>query len=56
MKFYQRRSVALIVLVLAILGASVYGLSKKPAPLPKVEYMHWIADEANLLSKETEHI
>ena len=56
MKFYQRRSVALIVLVLAILGASVYGLSKKPAPLPKVEYMHWIADEANLLSKETEQL
>ena len=54
MKFYQRRSVALIVLVLAILGASVYGLSKKPADLPKVEYMNWIADEAKLLSSETE--
>ncbi len=54
MKFYQRRSVALIVLVLAILGASVYGLSKKPAALPKVEYMHWIADEAKLLSSDTE--
>ncbi len=54
MKFYQRGSVALIVLVLAILGASVYGLHKKPAALPKVEYMHWIADEAKLLSSDTE--
>ncbi len=54
MKFYQKRSVALVVLILAILGASVYGYVKKPTPLPKVEYQHWICDEANLLDGETE--
>ena len=54
MKFYQRRGVALVVLILAILGASVYGISKRPAQLPKVEYYNWIADEAGLLSAATE--
>ncbi len=54
MKFYQKRSVALVVLILAILGASVYGYVKKPAPLPEVEFQHWICDEANLLDGETE--
>ena len=54
MKFYQRRGVALVVLILAILGASVYGISKRPAQLPKVEYYNWIADEAGLLSEATE--
>lgn len=54
MKFYQRRSVALIVLVLAILGASVYGIRKKPTPLPEVEYYHWISDESDLLRADTE--
>ena len=42
MKFYQRRGVALFVLILAVLGASVYGLSKRPASLPDVEYYNWI--------------
>ena len=56
MKFYQRRSVALVVLILAILGASVYGLSKRPAELPEVEYYNWIADEAKLLSPATEDL
>lgn len=54
MKFYQKRSVALVVLILAILGASVYGYVKKPTPLPEVEYQRWICDEANLLDGETE--
>ena len=54
MKFYQRRGVALVVLILAILGASFYGISKRPAQLPKVEYYNWIADEAGLLSAATE--
>ena len=54
MKFYQRRGVALFVLILAVLGASVYGLSKRPASLPDVEYYNWICDEAKLLSAETE--
>lgn len=31
MKFYQKRGFALVVLVLAILGSCVYGISKKPA-------------------------
>ena len=35
MKFYQKRGFALVVLVLAILGSCVYGISKKPAD-PKV--------------------
>ena len=54
MKFYQRRSVALIVLILAIIGSSVYGFSKRPADLPEVAYHQWICDEAKLLGKETE--
>ncbi len=56
MKFYQRRGVALTVLVLAILFAAVYGFSKRPADLPKVEYYNWIADEAKLLSPATEDL
>ena len=35
MKFYQKRGFALVVLVLAILGSCVYGISKKPADLPR---------------------
>ena len=38
MKFYQKRGFALVVLVLAILGSCVYGISKKPADLPQVSY------------------
>ena len=30
MKFYQKRGFALVVLVLAILGSCVYGISKSP--------------------------
>ena len=56
MKFYQRRGVALVVLVLAILFASVYGFSKRPADLPEVEYYNWIADDAKLLSSDTENL
>lgn len=53
MKFYQKRGFALVVLILAILGASVYGISKKPAALPEVSYYNWICDEAGLLDQET---
>lgn len=56
MKFYQRRSVALVVLILAIIGSSVYGLSKKPAELPEVEFYRWIQDDAKLLSADTEAV
>ena len=31
MKFYQKRGFALVVLILAIIGSGVYGISKKPA-------------------------
>ena len=34
MKFYQKRSFALVVLILAIIGSGVSGISKKPAALP----------------------
>ena len=54
MKFYQRRSVAVVVLILAILGSSLYGFSKRPAELPEVSYGQWICDEAGLLDEETE--
>ena len=40
MKFYQKRGFALVVLVLAILGSCVYGISKKPADLPQVPWGH----------------
>lgn len=56
MKFYQRRSVALVVLVLAILGASVYGLSKRPTSLPDVQYGQWIWDREDLLTASTEEV
>ena len=56
MKFYQRRSVALIVMILCILGAGIYGLSKRPAALPEVKFYNWIADEADLLSPATEEL
>ena len=56
MKFYQRRSVALVVLVIAIVCSAVYGISKRPAELPQVEYYNWIADEAKLLSPATEEL
>ena len=54
MKFYQKRGFALVVLILAILGASVYGISKKPADLPQVTYGNWLRDDADLLTDETE--
>ena len=54
MKFYQRRSFALVVLILAVALASVYGFSKKPAELPEVAYHHWICDEEDILDSESE--
>ena len=41
-----------MVLILAILGASVYGISKKPASLPEVSYYNWICDQAGLLTQD----
>ena len=56
MKFFKNRAVAAVVLVLAILGASFYGLSKKPAELPDVEYYNWISDRHNMLTASTEDV
>ena len=59
MKFFQKRGVALVVLILAVLASSVYGISRKPAdptPLLDVEYRTWIYDDANLLSADTERL
>lgn len=54
MKFFKKRSVALVVLVLAIAASAFYGISKKPADLIAVDYQNWIADQANILSADTE--
>lgn len=61
MKFYQKRGFALIVLILAIIGAGVWGISHKPdtdsyhhAELLDVKYQQWIKDEAGVLSNKTE--
>ena len=36
-EFFQKKSVAVAVLIIAILGSCVYGFAKKPAAMPKVE-------------------
>ena len=54
MKFYQKRGFALVVLVLAILGSCVYGISKKPADLPQVSYGNWLRDDATIRSRSGE--
>ena len=54
MKFFQKRGVAWVVLVLAIAASCLWGLHKKPADVPQVKYYQWICDEAGLLSEETE--
>ena len=57
MKFFKNRAVAIVILVLAIIGSSLYGLSKKSEPAAEligVSYHQWIADEAGLLSDSTE--
>ncbi|MGM9618644.1 MAG: TPM domain-containing protein [Oscillospiraceae bacterium] len=55
-KFFQNKTVAIVVLVLAIIGSCVYGFSKKPADLPDVESPYWVQDDANVLSAETERL
>lgn len=54
MKFFQKRAVAWVVLVLAIAASCLWGLSKKPASVPKVTYYDWICDDAKLLDTQTE--
>ena len=60
MKFFKKRSVAWVVLVLAV-AASVwigfarkdYFLAKQPTELLDVQYRQWICDDADLLRSET---
>ena len=51
MKFFEKRGVALVVLVLAIAAAVFIGQGRKagyienqPVTLPQVEYHQWICD------------
>lgn len=61
MRFFAKRSVAWVVLVLAVVGSVCIGLArrdsfiaKEPADLLDVEYRQWICDEADLLNNATE--
>ena len=63
MKFFEKRGVALVVLVLAIAGAVFIGqsrkdgfIAKKPTELLDVQYQDWICDEAGLLNGQTEQL
>ena len=55
-QFFGNRTVAAILLAVAILGSGFYRLSKKPTSMPSVSYeaQNWIADDANVLSAATE--
>ena len=60
MKFFEKRGIALAVLVLAIAAAVFIGQSRKagyienqPVTLPEVQYRQWICDEAGMLSETT---
>lgn len=60
MKFFEKRGIALAVLVLAIAAAVFIGQSRKtgyienqPVTLPEVQYRQWICDEAGMLSDTT---
>ena len=54
MKFFKKRSVAVVVLVLAIAASCAYGLYKKPADQLNVQYGTWLLDGAGVLSADTE--
>ena len=63
MKFFEKRGVALVVLVLAIAAAVFIGQSRKdafiaktPTALLDVQYKQWICDNAGLLSDQTEQL
>ena len=63
MKFFEKRGVALVVLMLAIAGAVFIGQSRKdgfiakePTELLDVQYQDWICDEAGLLNGQTEQL
>ena len=67
MKFFQKRGVAVAVMVLAIVASLAIGQAKKPAvielpsntmpldeSLPTAAFTPYVVDEANILSKKTE--
>lgn len=63
MKFFEKRGVALVVLVISIAAAVFIGQSRKdefiaktPTALLDVEYQQWICDDAGLLSDQTEQL
>lgn len=63
MRFFEKRGVALVVLVLAIAAAVFIGQSRKdtfiaktPTALLDVQYKQWICDDAGLLSDQTEQL
>ena len=63
MRFFEKRGVALVVLVLAIASAVFIGQSQKdtfiaktPTALLDVQYKQWICDDAGLLSDQTEQL
>lgn len=61
MKFFKKRSVAWVVLVLAVVGSVCIGLARKdsflakePTELLNVVYQQWICDDAAILDDTTE--
>lgn len=66
MKFFQKRGVAIVVLILAILASSAWGLHKAPAvstpeggekldpSLSTAAFTQYVRDEADILSDKTE--
>ena len=63
MKFFKKRSVAWVVLVLAVAASVCIGfarkdhfLAKQPTELLDVQYSQWICDDADLLSSGTEQL
>ena len=66
MKFFQKRGVAIVVLILAIVASSAWGLHKAPAvstpeggekldpSLSTAAFEQYVRDEANVLSDKTE--
>lgn len=61
MKFFKKRAVAWVVLVLAVVGSVCIGLARKdsylakePTELLDVAYQQWICDDATILDDTTE--
>ena len=66
MKFFEKRGVAVVVLILAVVLSSVWGISKRPAVevpsgaapidqnLPTEAFEPYVVDNANILSEKTE--